>query len=465
MEWEVSPEVNNEALTGFFEAMKQRNREVHTLQIYRGGKKLLRVAMAPYSCTDSRENYSLSKTFTATVAGIAVSQGLLDLHDSLAGILGVKGLSPRCAAMTLEHALSMNTGHAEDAIRRMGNAEDAVSAFFSVEPEYEPGTHFTYNSGATCMVAAAVEKASGMSFFDYACENLFYPMGITDVSWDRVADGHCVGATGLHICNDDILKLGLLYAGKGVYQGRRYLPEAWIERATSPVSDNSSSDLPDWKNGYGYQVWLNARDGYRGDGAYGQLCLVLPGHDMVVAVQGSIGGMQGEMDEVFRLIDQICQPSGRPAPLAFPTLESEELGSLSGQWHLDPNFAGIQTVRLVTEGDRVRLTFGDGFALQTLEAAVGTWTENRLMVRNMTPSHMCWISYAEKKEIRVAACCARQGDVLQIQLRHHTNPHAEVYEFRTEGDRLTWTIRVCQFPDMELRPKDQCLLTGRKIGE
>lgn len=225
MEWFVDAAVDGKALDRFFEFMEENKIEVHTMQIYRGGKQLLRLAQEPYSCTDSREVYSLSKMFTSTVVGIAVGQGLVRVEDRLVDIFGRTGASEKMSHITVRHLLSMNTGHDRCVIPEMIVAPDSVEAFFGVEPVYEPGTHFTYNTGASCMLVSVIEKVSGRDFFQYACENLFYPMGMTDISWRRCADGRCVGGAGLHVCCDDIVKLGQMYLSGGVYQGRRILSE------------------------------------------------------------------------------------------------------------------------------------------------------------------------------------------------------------------------------------------------
>ena len=95
MEWFVDSTVDGKALDGFFTFMEENKIEVHTMQIYRGERRLLRLAQEPYSCRDSREVYSLSKMFTSTVVGIAVGQGLLRVQDRLVDIFGREGASER----------------------------------------------------------------------------------------------------------------------------------------------------------------------------------------------------------------------------------------------------------------------------------------------------------------------------------------------------------------------------------
>ena len=73
----IDKSVNTEALSRFFNKMKENDCDIHTFQVYQGGKRLVRMSLPPYSCDDVRENFSLSKTFAATVVGRAADMGLL----------------------------------------------------------------------------------------------------------------------------------------------------------------------------------------------------------------------------------------------------------------------------------------------------------------------------------------------------------------------------------------------------
>ena len=77
------------------------------------------------------------------------------------------------------------------------------------------------------------------------------------------------------------------------------MPEAWVEEATATHSDNSSQPNPDWQQGYGYQFWRCRHGAYRGDGAFGQYCLVMPDQDAVLAITSGIGDMQAALDLVW----------------------------------------------------------------------------------------------------------------------------------------------------------------------
>src|SRR5258708_3829075 len=72
-----------------------------------------------------------------------------------------------------------------------------------------------------------------------------------------------------------------------------------LAEATARQTSNGSSPASDWDQGYGYQFWRSRHDTYRGDGAFGQYCLVLPAHDAVVVITSGVHDMQSVMNLVW----------------------------------------------------------------------------------------------------------------------------------------------------------------------
>lgn len=462
MEWFVDAEINQNALNDFFEGMNRSKFEVHTMQIYRGDRRILRLAQEPYSCTDPREVYSLSKMFTSTVVGIAVDHGLVRTEDRLVDIFGRKNASEKMSHMTLKNLLSMNTGHDRCVLPEMEAARDSVEAFFGVEPLYEPGTHFTYNTGASCLLGSVVERVSGRDFFDYACENLFYPLGITDVSWRRCADGRCYGGTGLYASNDDIMKLGRMYKNGGVYHGRRILSSEWIAEASSYVSDNSSNGTLDWCSGYGYQIWLNSRGGYRGDGAFGQLCSILPGRDLVVAIQAMGGDMQRELDYIFTFLDRMDggNNSGGKVFSFAPLPAGEIIPQMDEIFVLDENQANFHSARIKAGGNSLQLSFSDGQSIQTVSARSGCWTMNTCSMQHMQPCLIGHLPTEGRETLAMAVCCSQEGNKTVLDVRYRTSPHRERWEITVEDGKFS--IAFAEPDGCLFRPENMRKLTGHK---
>lgn len=124
--------------------------------------------------------------------------------------------------------------------------------------------------------------------------------------WDIIPSGFCEGGVGLYASIRDIENLGLLYMNNGMINGKQILSRQWVEMATSKQIDNSNNGTADWCSGYGYQFWKNSRDGQRSDGAFGQLCFMLPSSNTLVSVQCECRSeMQKEVDEIYALANEI----------------------------------------------------------------------------------------------------------------------------------------------------------------
>lgn len=193
------------------------------------------------------------------------------------------------ADLRIRHVLAMATGHDVETgvIQRQQPDGDWIKAFFDTPIVHPPGTHFLYNSGGSYMLSAIIQKVTGHTLVDYVRPRLFDPLGIEYALWETCPRGRSEGASGLHMNTDSIARLGLLYLQKGMWNGQRILSEAWVEEATSYHTNNNPNNDPssDWKSGYGYQFWRCQYEGaYRGDGAFGQFCVVIPDKDAVIAI-------------------------------------------------------------------------------------------------------------------------------------------------------------------------------------
>lgn len=464
-EYFIDNSISSKAINNFFRKMNDISYEIHTIQIYQNNKQVLRIAQAPYSCTHPREVYSLSKMFTSTVVGIASDMGLLSADDKVVDFFPEIGsVSENFSKMKISHLLSMNTGHSQCIMPKINPKKEVVKTFFSIEPEFEPGTHFAYNTAATYMLAFIIERVTGKSFFDFACEKLFYPLGITDVYWSKGLSGVSLAGTGLHISNDDIIKLGLMYANKGIYNGRRILSEEWILEASSPISDNSSNGSPDWTNGYGYQIWMNSRDGYRGDGACGQLCMILPKYDAVVAVQAIGPDMQKEIDIIFELLEELHNGSEESETFEFKPMQiCENVSVLNKSYLLDSNAQGFKTAKLTIEKDSLALVFSDGYAMQKICAGNGEWKYSSFTAASMTPL-LYNLMPTGSENIKAAACFTVQDGKIRMLVRYLTNPHSEVFEI-TADEKLHIQIKEngSETDENWLRKPNTYTLTGTQI--
>ncbi|MFJ1602082.1 serine hydrolase domain-containing protein [Streptomyces sp. NPDC088253] len=282
--------------------------EPHSLMILRHGHLVASGWWAPYTPDRRHLLYSLSKSFTSTAAGFAVAEGLLRLDDPVISYFPefeADITDPRSRAMLVRHVAAMASGHLEEtyatSIRR--DRDEIVRGFLLFPPERDPGTVFAYNQPCTYTLAAIIQRLTGQSLTEYLRPRLFDPLGIGETAWLQRPPGRDLGFSGLHATTDAIARLGQFYLQDGVWEGQRLLPSSWIAEATrahiSTADGTQEGALSDWQQGYGYQFW-RSRHGYRGDGAYGQFCLVLPEHDAVIATTAAAEDMQGLLNLVWR---------------------------------------------------------------------------------------------------------------------------------------------------------------------
>ncbi|MEV0643154.1 serine hydrolase [Streptomyces sp. NPDC050619] len=314
--------------------------EPHGLMILRHGQVVSSGWWAPYAPDRLHLLYSLSKSFTSTAAGLAVAEGLIRLDDPVISYFPefeADITDPRSRAMLVRHVASMASGHLAETYERARvlDPQEVVRGFLLVPPERDPGTVFAYNQPATYTLAAILQRVTGRSLSEYLRPRLLDPLGIGEVAWTRYPADREIGFSGLHATTDAIARLGLLYLRDGVWEGERLLPEGWVAEATRAHVANADGTpegaVSDWQQGYGFQFWMS-RHGYRGDGAYGQFCLVLPECDAVVAMTAATEQMQ----DVLNLVWEHLLPAFGPEPLPGERHEDTVLAQRLARLALPP---------------------------------------------------------------------------------------------------------------------------------
>lgn len=303
--------VSSAGLLSFLDAIEKSKIEFHSLMVLRHGKVIAEGWWAPYAAPLKHTLYSLSKSFTSTAVGLAISEGKFKLDSKVVSFFPDElpaEVSPNLAAMTVKDLLTMASGNAKDTIPPMrGNTtgDSWAKVFLSLPVEYVPGTHFLYNTGATYMASAIVQKTTGQNVLEYLKPRLFEPLGIEGMDWEMDPKGIATGGYGLRVRTEDIAKFGQLFLQKGLWNGKQLVPAEWVAQATSAQIDNApaSPTRPnaenDWAQGYGFQFWRCTHNCVRGDGAFGQFCIMMPEQDMVVAITGESFDLQASMKLVW----------------------------------------------------------------------------------------------------------------------------------------------------------------------
>jgi CubicO group peptidase (beta-lactamase class C family) len=335
--------------------------------LVRHGQVIAEGWWSPYAADLNHMLYSLSKSFTATAIGFAVTEGRLKVEDPVISFFpnDLPGsISENLTALRVKHLLTMSVGHAKDSTPIIEKTDNWVKTFLALPIENPPGSTFLYNSGASYMLSAIVQQLTGQKVIDYLGPRLFQPLAIEGMTWETCPRGINTGGWGLSIQTEGLAKFGQLYLQKGAWNDKPILPAAWIEEATTfkiqqPAA--SGQDLEDtkktseWHQGYGYQFWRTRHDAYRADGAFGQYTIVLPDQDAVICITGESASMPGEFDLIWEyLLPAMKENVLPPDPVSQARLK-QKLASLAllppKAQATSPLMAGISGKSFKIEGD------------------------------------------------------------------------------------------------------------------
>ena len=164
--------------------------------------------------------------------------------------------------------------------------------------EYPAGTHWYYSSGnvniLTCLFRQ--EYDSDTSFYAFVQDQFLEQIGITDAIFETDPSGDFIGSSYFYATARDYARFALLYQNDGVFNGKRILPEGWVDYTRTPASDS--------KGAYGALFWLNSggkypsapEDMYSCQGHDGQMIFILPSHDLIIVILGFSHKPENEMD-------------------------------------------------------------------------------------------------------------------------------------------------------------------------
>jgi hypothetical protein len=301
----ASPEsqgVDSKIIRQFVAAANASGLGWHSFMLLRHGHVIAEGWWKPFEPAFTHTLYSLSKSFTSTAIGMLVKDGKLNIDADVISFFPDEIPAvpdDHLKQMKVKHLLTMNTGHAEDTMPKMRASQDTwTKTYLSLPVAFEPGTHFLYNTGNTYMLGAIVYKITGMTLAAFLGPRLFQPLDIKDYNWETSPQGLNTAGYGLRVKTEDIAKFGQVYLQNGKWNGKEILTETWVKDATS-YQTKSQEGTGDWAQGYGYQFWRCKPGFYRGDGAYGQYCIVMPQHDAVMAVTSESWDMQKSMTTIW----------------------------------------------------------------------------------------------------------------------------------------------------------------------
>ncbi len=249
--------------------------------------------------TTTHISWSMAKSVVATLMGIAVDDGLIDIQKTVTDYLP-NFIGTAYEGVRIKDVLQMSSGVKFDEdygdfnsdINRFGRSFALGSSFEkfskSLKREREPGAYNHYVSINTQVLGFIIKEVTGQTLSAYYQEKMREPMGMEDkCEWIIDKTGMEMALGGLNMTLRDYAKVGELYLHEGVFNGKRIVSKEWIKASVTPDAPHlMPGDNPNSAGtfGYGYQWWIPVDD--QGDffaaGIYNQYIYVQPKNDLVI---------------------------------------------------------------------------------------------------------------------------------------------------------------------------------------
>jgi CubicO group peptidase (beta-lactamase class C family) len=464
------------AITAFLDSVATSKHEFQSFMLLRYGKVIAEGWWNPYRSDLKHTLYSLSKSFTATAVGFARAEQKLKLTDKVISFFQDQlpdSVSPYLQQLTIEDLLTMSVGQEPDPTAKAVSTDDWIKTFLALPIKYEPGSRFLYNSMATYMLSAIVQKATGQKILDFLQPRLFRPLGIAGIDWETDLHGINTGGWGLRLKTEDIAKFAQLFLQNGKWNGKQILPKNWAEEASSaaiiqhPQYSQEKQDSSDWEQGYGYQMWRCRHGAYRGDGAFGQYAIVIPGVDAVIAITSETMDMQGELDLIWKILLPAFH-NGKLAPnkndnailaqklasLSLPVKKESiqvEASTLNGKtFTIEPNTLDIQSMTFSVNGDKYQVTINTSSQHYPFNLAPNSWETGETTLAGPYLLSSATNNLKGLPPFKVASEYTWiDPNTLELVLRYTESPHTRTITCHFDGDKISVVVKRSIYPDSE----------------
>ena len=468
--------ISSAAISAFLDSIAKSKHEFQSFMLVRHGKVVAEGWWNPYRADLRHTLYSLSKSFTATAVGFAKAEGKLALTDKVISFFPDQlpdTVSAYLKQLNVKNLLTMSVGQEPDPTFNTVQTDNWIKTFLATPIKYEPGSQFLYNSMATYMLSAIVQKTTGQKVIDYLQPRLFEPLGILSIDWETDLAGINTGGWGLRVKTEDIAKFAQLFLQKGKWNSKQVLPAGWAEEASTahiiqhPKYSQAKRDSSDWEQGYGYQMWRCRHNAFRGDGAFGQYAIVIPEHDAVIAITSETMDMQGEQNLIWNILlpafkDGALKPdkagdaalSKKLASLSLPVKKETiavKPSMLSGKtFVMEPNSLDIQSLAFDVAGDNYNVKINTNSGSHTFKTASNSWVTGETTLAGP------YLLTAAKNNLKGLPPFKVAGEytwldanTLEIVLRYTESPHTRTLLCRFDGDKISVVVKRSVLPDME----------------
>jgi CubicO group peptidase (beta-lactamase class C family) len=444
--------VDPRAIVAFLDEVAGAGLELHSFMLARGGDVIAEAWWEPYRPDRVHMMHSLTKSVAVSGVALALKERLFSIDDKVVSFFPDElpaQVGDHLAAMTVRDLLTMRTGHEKEISGSVWRQIKTswVAEFFKVPVVHRPGTRFVYSSAASFMLSAIVTKVTGQTLRDYMEPRFFRPLGISGLSWDVGPGGINPGGNGLSWKTADSLKLGMLYAQQGRWNGEQVLTPEWVREATRPQVAEGE---------YGYQWWIGPGRAFYAVGLFTQMSIVFPEHDAVLAVTSAIEESEQLTPIVWKHFPAAFAGARRPADAAAHAALVERtrslsvlpsLGAASSQlaerisgkpYRARPNAEAIESLRFDFAGDRCRFTLRDARGEHVVDVGLGRWIEGRTSMTGNKLHHQ----YQPESMVVVAGGQWTAPDTFQMTWQFAETAFRDTVTCRFAGDAVTFDRSV-----------------------
>lgn len=338
--------------------IQEKHTAIDSLMIVRNGYVVLDANYSPYDGSFPHDLASVTKSVMTTLIGIAVDQGKIQLDQPMVSFFpnsSISNLDERKKSLTVRDLVSMRNGMEsgcfegdEPTLDIIRASPDWVQAALDRKMVDQPGTRFCYDSPGMHLLSAILQEVTGMSAFEFAQQNLFEPLGISDVFWESDPPGYSHGWGDLHLKPGDAAKLGFLWLHKGSWDKMQIVSASWVSDSVRAHSRMVGNEY-----GYGYGWWVTPFD-YYAMGREGQYIRIIPSLNTVVVMTG--GG--SDIDPVMLFLIKVLLGVHKKLP-ANPSGQIELAAALSAA------FQGTALYPYVALPDIARVISGQTYICDT----------------------------------------------------------------------------------------------------
>lgn len=362
----VQPEeagVPPEALCRFFEALDAMPFDMHSVVMIRHGNVILETYYEPYKAYSLHRMFSVTKSLVGLAVGCLAEENKISLDSPICSYFPeYTPVHEYIEQTTVRNMLMMRSPH-DKTTYKADLSGDWVGSFFTTKPSHMPGTVFAYDTSATHVLGALVEKVTGMKLLDYLRKCFLDEIGFSkDAYCLKDPQGVSVGGSGLMARTMDLAKIAYFVMKDGKWDGKQLIDCNFLLEATSFLSrTDTRGGFADEMQGYGMQFWRTRNNGFMLYGMGGQLALCLPEKDFILVTTadtlGCKGGVQAILDIFWREVyARLDTPSHCGKDTLERLLKNRHIQPVRGsankvdaEYSFDENRLGLSRIHIISD--------------------------------------------------------------------------------------------------------------------